>query len=88
MKETTNRTATPTMREKQGAVLERSTENISGLVASSVVDIETAEVLAGFTRREDFDIQSLSMAYSDLVRFQMKAAESLLGDQRTSDILS
>jgi len=87
MKETTNQTTTLTLREKLGAVLVRSTENIPGLVASSVVDIETAEVLAGFTRREDFDIQSLSMAYSDLARFQMRAAESLLEDQRTSDIL-
>jgi len=87
MKETTNQTTTFTLREKLGAVLVRSTENIPGLVASSVVDIETAEVLAGFTLREDFDIQSLSMAYSDLARFQMRAAESLLQDQRTSDIL-
>jgi hypothetical protein len=87
MNEMIIQTTAPTLREKLKAVLERSTGNIAGVVASSVVDIETAEVLAGFTCREDFDIQSLSMAYSDLARFQMRAAEGLLGDQRTIDML-
>ena len=78
----------PSLRDRVRIVLEGMMEGVPGLVATAVVDVETAEVLAVACRQGGaHDCEMAGMLYTDLVRTQMRIAEGLGEDTITSEIL-